>query len=113
MRKVLFNDEDVDESPALPEKRQRKKWTAEETQNLVAGCNKVCAILALVQSMYLSFLIPSFLIKWGVGNWKAILKDPELKFDSRSPVDLKDRLVTSSHNLNVVIAQSLNIDKLE
>ena len=25
----------------LPEKRPRKKWTHEETQNLVKGCNKV------------------------------------------------------------------------
>jgi hypothetical protein len=25
----------------LPEKRPRKKWTHEETQNLVRGCNKV------------------------------------------------------------------------
>jgi len=25
----------------LPEKRPRKKWTHEETQNLVQGCNKV------------------------------------------------------------------------
>ena len=28
-----------------------------------------------------------------MGNWKAILNDPELKFDNRSPVDLKDRCV--------------------
>ncbi|KDQ50602.1 hypothetical protein JAAARDRAFT_186063 [Jaapia argillacea MUCL 33604] len=53
------------------EKRQRKKWTMEETQMLVDGCNT-----------------------WGVGNWKAILKDPNLKFDNRSPVDLKDRFRT-------------------
>ncbi|KAI1790844.1 hypothetical protein LXA43DRAFT_890168 [Ganoderma leucocontextum] len=43
----------------------------EETQMLVAGCNK-----------------------WGVGNWKSILNDPEFKFDGRSPVDLKDRFRT-------------------
>lgn len=55
----------------LPEKRPRKKWSNEETQNLVKGCNK-----------------------WGVGNWKAILKDKELVFDNRSPVDLKDRFRT-------------------
>ncbi|KAJ3486523.1 hypothetical protein NLI96_g4186 [Meripilus lineatus] len=62
-------------SPPLPppptEKKQRKKWTMEETQMLVSGCNK-----------------------WGVGNWKAILNDPDLKFDNRSPVDLKDRFRT-------------------
>jgi hypothetical protein len=33
--------------------------------------------------------------QWGVGNWKAILKDPKLMFDSRSPIDLKDRCVAS------------------
>ncbi|CAL1697612.1 unnamed protein product [Somion occarium] len=54
-----------------PEKKQRKKWSEEETQMLVRGCNK-----------------------WGVGNWKAILNDPELTFDNRSPVDLKDRFRT-------------------
>ncbi|KDQ23614.1 hypothetical protein PLEOSDRAFT_1026837, partial [Pleurotus ostreatus PC15] len=52
------------------EKKQRKKWTTEETQMLVDGCNK-----------------------HGVGNWKTILSDKSLKFDSRSPVDLKDRCV--------------------
>ncbi|CDO68084.1 hypothetical protein BN946_scf184788.g15 [Trametes cinnabarina] len=57
--------------PPPPEKKQRKKWTMEETQMLVAGCNK-----------------------WGVGNWKSILNDPEFKFDGRSPVDLKDRFRT-------------------
>ncbi|KAI6007071.1 hypothetical protein EDD15DRAFT_2394832 [Pisolithus albus] len=55
----------------IQQKKPRKKWTEEETQMLVAGCNT-----------------------WGVGNWKAILKDPSLKFDNRSPVDLKDRFRT-------------------
>nr|AXB87539.1 MYB transcription factor 14 [Pleurotus ostreatus] len=61
------------ESAAGPssEKKQRKKWTTEETQMLVDGCNK-----------------------HGVGNWKTILSDKSLKFDSRSPVDLKDRFRT-------------------
>ncbi|KAG6828470.1 hypothetical protein H0H92_007836 [Tricholoma furcatifolium] len=53
------------------EKKQRKKWSDEETQMLVAGCNK-----------------------HGVGNWKTILSDPTLHFDNRSPVDLKDRFRT-------------------
>ncbi|EIW56759.1 uncharacterized protein TRAVEDRAFT_170743 [Trametes versicolor FP-101664 SS1] len=57
--------------PSLPEKKPRKKWTMEETQMLVAGCNK-----------------------WGVGNWKSILNDPDFRFDGRSPVDLKDRFRT-------------------
>ncbi|KAG2006216.1 meiotically up-regulated 152 protein [Coprinopsis cinerea AmutBmut pab1-1] len=57
--------------PPKPEKKPRKKWTPEETQMLVDGCNK-----------------------HGVGNWKTILRDPTLKFDNRSPVDLKDRFRT-------------------
>lgn len=58
-------------SPAPPEKKARKKWTMEETQMLVEGCNR-----------------------HGVGNWKAILNDTSLHFDNRSPVDLKDRFRT-------------------
>ncbi|KAJ7687153.1 hypothetical protein B0H17DRAFT_1332545 [Mycena rosella] len=50
-----------------PAKKARRKWTQEETQMLVAG--------------------------HGVGNWKAILSDPNLAFANRSPVDLKDRYV--------------------
>jgi hypothetical protein len=34
-----------------------------------------------------------------VGNWKAILSDPNLKFDERSPVDLKDRCVPFYYRL--------------
>ncbi|GBE87059.1 hypothetical protein SCP_1003060 [Sparassis crispa] len=65
-------DRGEDEPAPLPmEKKQRKKWSMEETQMLVAGCNK-----------------------WGVGNWKSILNDPDFKFDNRSPVDLKDRFRT-------------------
>ncbi|KAI5120239.1 hypothetical protein M0805_007543 [Coniferiporia weirii] len=73
MRKVAADEAkpgDRTHAP-VPEKRQRKKWTEEETQMLVSGCNI-----------------------WGVGNWKAILNDPSLKFDNRSPVDLKDRFRT-------------------
>ena len=102
----------------LPEKRPRKKWTHEETQNLVRGCNKVRHFVILLEGSpfrgpRLSLLILTFHVscfscavvhgmrecdcgfhvKWGVGNWKAILKDPELVFDNRSPVDLKDRSV--------------------
>ncbi|KAJ7833039.1 hypothetical protein B0H14DRAFT_2364487, partial [Mycena olivaceomarginata] len=49
-------------------KKPRRKWTPAETQMLVDGCNI-----------------------HGVGNWKAILSDPALEFQGRSPVDLKDR----------------------
>lgn len=74
MRRIMNDDGDGDlgEGEERPtQKRIRKKWTMEETQMLVEGCNT-----------------------WGVGNWKAILKDPKLKFDNRSPVDLKDRFRT-------------------
>ncbi|KAH8822787.1 hypothetical protein DL96DRAFT_1746422 [Flagelloscypha sp. PMI_526] len=53
------------------EKKIRKKWSEEETQMLVNGCNK-----------------------HGIGNWKSILNDPTLSFSERSPVDLKDRFRT-------------------
>ncbi|KAG8948613.1 hypothetical protein FRC03_000675 [Tulasnella sp. 419] len=57
--------------PLQKPRKPRKRWTMEETQALVDGCNK-----------------------WGVGNWKAILNDPQFDFQSRSPVDLKDRFRT-------------------
>ncbi|TDL26941.1 hypothetical protein BD410DRAFT_800034 [Rickenella mellea] len=73
MRKISVDDSKPSPERAIynGEKRQRKKWSEEETKMLVKGCNS-----------------------WGVGNWKAILNDPTLKFDSRSPVDLKDRFRT-------------------
>jgi hypothetical protein len=51
--------------------RTRKKWTEEETAQLLLG----------VQAH-------------GVGNWTKILQDPQYKFDGRKPVDLKDRFRT-------------------
>ncbi|KAG7085962.1 hypothetical protein E1B28_003487 [Marasmius oreades] len=67
LRKIAADaDDDI-----LAEKKQRKRWSPEETQMLVDGCNK-----------------------HGVGNWKTILGDLEFKFDNRSPVDLKDRFRT-------------------
>ncbi|KIY47083.1 hypothetical protein FISHEDRAFT_74996 [Fistulina hepatica ATCC 64428] len=59
------------EDEELTEKKPRRRWTDDETQMLVNGCNK-----------------------HGVGNWKSILEDPELKFENRTPVDLKDRFRT-------------------
>lgn len=70
MRKIAVSDE-TDIDPLEKEKRQRKKWSTEETKMLVVGCNR-----------------------HGVGNWKDILSDPSLIFDNRSPVDLKDRFRT-------------------
>ncbi|EIN05731.1 hypothetical protein PUNSTDRAFT_106713 [Punctularia strigosozonata HHB-11173 SS5] len=78
MRRIDSGDSEDAASPAgamrPPEKKTRKKWSMEETQMLVVGCNKACF--------------------HGVGNWKAMLKDPELRFDGRSAVDLKDRFRT-------------------
>lgn len=34
-------------SASPPEKKVRKKWTMEETQMLVEGCNRVCPSLSL------------------------------------------------------------------
>ena len=48
--------------------RQRRKWSEEETKNLLRGVTK-----------------------HGIGRWKEILLDPELAFDGRRAVDLKDR----------------------
>lgn len=52
---------------------QKHRWSAEETQALVDGCNK-----------------------HGVGNWKKILSDPALSslFCDRTAGDLKDRFRT-------------------
>ena len=47
--------------------RARKKWTEEETNNLLLGVHK-----------------------HGVGRWTDILEDPSFSFNERSGVDLKD-----------------------
>ena len=42
MRRIAAEDgTPADKAPAVAEKRQRKKWTEEETNMLVKGCNKV------------------------------------------------------------------------
>ena len=51
--------------------RARKKWTEEETNNLLLGVSK-----------------------HGVGKWTDILEDPFFTFNDRSGVDLKDRFRT-------------------
>jgi Myb-like DNA-binding domain len=48
--------------------RTWKKWSEEETQQLLKG-----------------------VAKHGAGKWKEICADPELKFRDRKPMDLKDR----------------------
>ena len=51
--------------------KARKKWTEEETNNLLLGVSK-----------------------HGVGRWTDILEDPSFSFNDRSGVDLKDRFRT-------------------
>lgn len=58
MRKIAVSDE-TDIDPLEKEKRQRKKWSTEETKMLVVGCNRVCSLSFL---MDLSFLLLS--IAW-------------------------------------------------
>ncbi|KAJ1949811.1 hypothetical protein FBU59_000979, partial [Linderina macrospora] len=52
-------------------RRAARKWTDEETENLLQGCSK-----------------------YGVGAWKKILDDPSFSFNNRTSVDLKDRFRT-------------------
>ncbi|KAJ2045757.1 hypothetical protein H4S04_005457 [Coemansia sp. S16] len=52
-------------------RRAARKWTEEETDNLLQGC-----------------------AKYGVGAWKRILDDPAFTFNNRTSVDLKDRFRT-------------------
>ncbi|KAJ2732932.1 hypothetical protein IW152_003426 [Coemansia sp. BCRC 34962] len=52
-------------------RRTARKWSEEETTNLLQGCTK-----------------------YGVGAWKKILDDPAFTFNNRTSVDLKDRFRT-------------------
>lgn len=92
MRRVAMDDGELG-----IEKKVRKKWTKEETDMLVQGCNKVCvsptSALWLLSLRGFNVYLLCF-PQWGVGNWKSILNDETLTFDNRSPVDLKDRRVS-------------------
>jgi hypothetical protein len=48
--------------------RKRKRWSNQETKDLLMGVSR-----------------------FGIGNWKKILHCPDLSFDGRTAVDLKDR----------------------
>jgi hypothetical protein len=61
----------VKESKKRKDVRVRKKWTDEETNNLLLG-----------------------VYKHGVGNWTDILEDTAFSFNERSGADLKDRFRT-------------------
>lgn len=55
----------------LPTTAPRKKWSKEETNQLLLGVHK-----------------------HGIGKWKLILNDSSFRFNGRSPADLKDRFRT-------------------
>lgn len=58
----------VSSSDSCKTARQRRKWSNEETNDLIRG-----------------------VAKHGIGRWKEILLDPEYAFGERRAVDLKDR----------------------
>ncbi|KIX06509.1 uncharacterized protein Z518_04485 [Rhinocladiella mackenziei CBS 650.93] len=59
-------------------RRARRKWSEDETKDLLAGVKK-----------------------YGVGKWKQILDDPSFSFSERSSVDLKDRYRVCANNDSV------------
>ena len=73
-RESSNNNEKAEPSQKKAQKkdvRPRKKWTEEETSNLLLGVQK-----------------------HGVGCWKDILEDTSFSFNGRSAIDLKDRFRT-------------------
>ncbi|KAK4248841.1 hypothetical protein C7999DRAFT_30681 [Corynascus novoguineensis] len=74
-RPVLFSAPEAEPSnPPKPKRRPmkpRRKWTEEETNNLLLGVSR-----------------------HGVGRWTTILEDPEFHFNGRTAGDLKDRFRT-------------------
>ncbi|OWY42060.1 MYB DNA-binding-like protein [Alternaria alternata] len=48
--------------------KKRNKWSEQETKDLLVGVSR-----------------------YGIGNWKKILQDPDFGFNNRTAVDLKDR----------------------
>lgn len=67
-----------EDAPMSPKSRGRsrknlRRWTDEETTNLLRG-----------------------VVKCGIGNWTAILAQPELEFNQRTASNLKDRYEPSS-----------------
>lgn len=63
---------DADSMMGNGRRRNRHKWSDQETSYLIQGCRI-----------------------HGVGNWKKILTDPKFQFKGRTAVDLKDRFRTS------------------
>ncbi|EXJ85512.1 hypothetical protein A1O1_05876 [Capronia coronata CBS 617.96] len=67
-------------------RRARRKWSEEETKDLLAGVRK-----------------------YGIGKWKQILDDPSFSFSDRSSVDLKDRYRVCANNDSVPKADTLSV----
>ncbi|KAJ2599260.1 hypothetical protein GGF39_002303 [Coemansia sp. RSA 1721] len=65
------SDRSAKNTPHPDSRRAARKWTEEETENLLKGCSK-----------------------YGVGAWKKILDDSSFTFNNRTSVDLKDRFRT-------------------
>ncbi|KAH7405782.1 hypothetical protein DE146DRAFT_649648 [Phaeosphaeria sp. MPI-PUGE-AT-0046c] len=62
------NDRELGDVVKAAKGRKRKKWSDEETRDLLLGVSR-----------------------FGIGKWKRILKCPDYKFEGRTAVDLKDR----------------------
>ncbi|KKZ60404.1 hypothetical protein EMCG_00690 [[Emmonsia] crescens] len=60
--------EPISPKPQSRSRKKLRKWSEEETRDLLRG-----------------------VVKCGVGNWTAILAQPELKFNQRTAANLKDR----------------------
>ncbi|RMJ27022.1 hypothetical protein PHISP_02092 [Aspergillus sp. HF37] len=63
-----WRDGSLSPKPRGRSRKNTRKWTEEETIDLLRG-----------------------VVKCGIGNWKAILAQPDLKFDKRTASNLKDR----------------------
>ncbi|KAJ1994452.1 hypothetical protein GGI25_001495 [Coemansia spiralis] len=70
-RKASHAPDQAKSTPNSEIRRAARKWTEEETENLLQGCSK-----------------------YGVGAWKKILDDSSFTFNNRTSVDLKDRFRT-------------------
>jgi Myb-like DNA-binding domain len=77
------SDEHMSSKTRGRSRKKLRKWTEEETNDLLKG-----------------------VVKCGIGNWTAILAQPELKFNKRTAANLKDR-----YGFNGIIVQlpSLNV----
>jgi hypothetical protein len=92
-RPVLFPTADAESSNVTKPKRRpmkpRRKWTEEETNNLLLGVSR-----------------------HGVGRWTTILEDPDYHFNGRTAGDLKDRFRTCCpEELRLTVAEEQSINR--